>query len=106
MNYQEASELPAGRDINGTPFYTGSLVRKVETGELFLVRGMYVQDEGASLCSTADRVELVQQRPDDMDEVVKLINESRERGLQNHGRIRTDLNGRRKISNRTIVWGW
>jgi hypothetical protein len=96
--------LPRAVDRNGVPFTTGAIVRNIKTGEEFLVRGMYSQDEGPSVVSFGDEVEVVSQRPETMNEVVGRIDQSRDRG---HGRERGAIRqGSGQADGFYIVWGW
>jgi hypothetical protein len=97
-------ELPRALDRHGVPFTTGAIVRDVATGEEFLVRGMFRQDEGPSMVASAGEVEVVHQRPETLEEVVNQIDQSRERG---HGRERGKARkGSGEVDGFTLVWGW
>lgn len=97
--------LPQALDVNGQPITTGAIVKNTLTGETFLVRGMYRQDEGPSQVAFASQVEVVSPRPDTMEEVVARIDESRERGHARGG-IGAVKSGSSQADGDTIVWGW
>lgn len=98
--------LPQMADANGKLFTTGAIVRNKKTGEEFLVRGMFRQDEGPSCTCFASDVEVVKPRPNTPEELVVLIDESRTRGVTRPTGAVKSMSGGIQATGDGIIWGW